>query len=1017
MSALRAGFLCLLFLTAISGFSATNATLRGRVLDDSNVAVPGLPVSLEPIYGAYGGGLIMQPIPPSSAPTPAIPPVPDSDLRPRLYATTGRDGSFNFEGAAGGYVLNTEWENSSRIYPARVGLVLTNGETVTNFVFRVHRANVEIHGKVTGAGGEVFTNTTVNFAPAQVTAGLPTTAITDETGSYRVRVFAGEWVGTLSLYEANQHGYFVNAQTNVVFSAPGTNEVNFVLERPPYTLSGVVMDDRGEPIANIPLTASHLNAWPYNRFEVVSDADGRFSFWVVSGRWAIGYSETYPPRNLPYKTMFVYVDVAGANVVTNLILPKTRSRLNGVVKTPEGEPMASVTGQMTMMFGNDQLYDWFTTDTNGQFSVAVANGQWRVMPHSSEFNRRGYVAPPEIGISLVDSTNLVTFTAIHPPSKLRGTVRDETGAPVTNLPVRVYSWEAKYASFSATTDSEGRYVVGVAPAKWLYEVQGTNQGTFYHVNPIDPVEVGDGEEAVRDITLVRAPHRLRVTLRDENGALVASTNWQMLNVHSVDAVAPRGVDAWFNYGIAEVHVAPGEWRVLAQAPSQMFQPIPGTILLVTNDVSVTFTVRKRVFDSTLSGQAVDEEGAPVTNATASAYSSTPPVLSAVDAEGKFSFAVEAGLVSLAVDARGYVTASRRVEVAPNTNVFRLVRARKASATLVVRITAPPGAPIDVFGINARTRIGNDIFRASAPVEGGVARLKLFPGEWDISAWAANPSGRQMLRRSITVSGGEELTLNTFAAAPTAKIRGRVVDEHGDAISLGGASAESIAGRVHNGLVKPDGSFEISVSPGSWWVSLSAGTVYHGAYFSAGEVVDGQQKDVGAIMIPTRGVVALMRLRTASGEIPEFPYGFNAMAKRTVGGVTFTSSTVRYNGDILLPVAAGDWEFSFWDWQMSEFASIQPRIFNIPPGGATNLIVLQPRPAAVSGARFSIASEPGGRPRLRMQLDRTDTTEIESSSDFKTWRLRSDEDSSMGYVDIPAETATNRVEFFRAVTIE
>jgi hypothetical protein len=55
--------------------------------------------------------------------------------------------------------------------------------------------------------------------------------------------------------------------------------------------------------------------------------------------------------------------------------------------------------------------------------------------------------------------------------------------------------------------------------------------------------------------------------------------------------------------------------------------------------------------------------------------------------------------------------------------------------------------------------------------------------------------------------------------------------------------------------------------------------------------------------------------------------------------------------------------------------------------------------------------------VRVHVDRSNATDIEYSTDLKNWRLRTDEYPSMGYVDIPAETATNRVEFFRAVTIE
>lgn len=1008
---LRGGFLFLLFLTAISGFGAPNATLWGRVLDDDNAAVVGLWLSLDPSYEGYGyGGSI----------SPPAPPLPGSDPRPSLYTGTGRDGSFKFEGAAGGYKLNSGWGNYPRIYPAEVAVTLVEGEAVTNFVFRVHRANAEIFGTVTGPAGEVFTNTGVYFTPPQSTNAPQTTAITDATGSYRVRVFPGDWVGTLNPYEINRRGYFVNAETNLSFAAAGTNEINFVVERPPYTLSGAVVDDRGEPIAGITLNAYRGSDPFYNRFEVVSGADGRFSFAVNSGTWNVAYWRSYPGPILPYQQMTYGVEVEAANVVTNIVLPKLRSRVDGVVKTPEGEPLANISGQMLTTLGGAQMLEWFNTDTNGQFSVSVMNGDWRVMVNSYPLNLLGYLAPAGLELSLMDSTNAVTFTAIRPPSKLRGTVRDETGAPVTNFTFSVWASGPTYATFPAVTDGQGKYVIGVPPGKWFYQVTGTNQSGHFHVGLIEPVEVADGGEAVRDITLVRAPHRVRVSLRDENGALLISTNMLSFGAYSVEEESAWTVSGSFINGVGEVFVAPGAWRVVPFSGPEGYEPIAGRIFTVTNDVSVTLTARRKIFDSTLSGQVVDENGVPVTNAIATAYTGVPPWQQVVDGEGRFSFQASAGTTGLAVDAPGYVTAWRNVEIGAGTNVFRLVRARKATATLIVRVVAPNET--DVFGVYARTRVGNDVFEASARFENGVARIEIFPGEWTIAGNVVNPNGRQTIHRSVVVKAGEqELTLDGFPGPRTARMRGRVVDEHGNAIKVGTATAESIEGIVQNGVVAADGSFEIAVSPGRWWVSLATGAPYwsYSAYFSAGEIVDGQEVDVGAIVMPTRDVTALTRLRTVGGENPEFAIGMNVSAKRTVNGVSYLVSGMRYDGDIPLRLTRGEWEFSFWTWEISAFGfvNIQPRIFNVPQGGATNTIVLEPLPGAVTAPRFSVASEPGGRPRLRMHVDRSQPTDIESSTDFKTWRLRTDEYPSLGYVDLPSELATNRMEFFRAVTIE
>src|SRR5436190_20159848 len=85
--------------------------------------------------------------------------------------------------------------------------------------------------------------------------------------------------------------------------------------------------------------------------------------------------------------------------------------------------------------------------------------------------------------------------------------------------------------------------------------------------------------------------------------------------------------------------------------------------------------------------------------------------------------------------------------------------------------------------------------------------------------------------------------------------------------------------------------------GRWWVSLAVGAPYwsYSAYVRVGEIVDGQEVNVGAIAMPTRNVTALTRLRTAGGENPAFAVGMNGSAKRTVNGITYSVMGMRYDG--------------------------------------------------------------------------------------------------------------------------
>jgi hypothetical protein len=1008
----------LLFLMATSGFGADSVTLSGRVLDYENVPVGGLQLSLILMSGDGG----------------STPPIPTVDGVQPIYASTADDGSFSFQAAAGIYELGTI--GSEEFARARSTVALAAGGSVSNYVLRVHRNDVEIFGKVLGPAGEVVSDCQVRFSPgSSISYGFgEVDAFTDAQGNYRLRVFPGSWTGAPVGVQPNRHGYIVSAQTNVTLAAAGTNEVNFTLVRPTITLSGIVKDQKGDPIANLPLFASRDHDDPfYNGFDTLSGEDGRFSFKVNTGAWRVGYGKFSDSADRGYESISYPIEIAASDVATNIVLPKITSRLNGFVKTPAGDPMTNIQVMVSTTFNGVDLFNWFTTGTNGGFSAPLINGAWKVSLTSYQLSQLGYLAPPEVMVTLADSTNSVVLTALTPPCRIRGVIRDEAGAPVSNLPMQFYSTNTS-TWFWTTADAQGRYLVGVTPGEWIISVDlGAQMAAHIFVDAIAPINVADGTEAQRDITVVRASHRVRVTLRDEDGILFTPEQPARLDASLAKRDFGRSVYGNFFGGVAELYVTSGDWWFYI-SPTSGYWPLSSRILSVTNDVEMSLTVRKVIYNAALAGQVVDEEGKPVTNVLVYTYAGAlSSVETRTDLEGKFSFNMPATTGSIWVDAPGYLFANSSFELAAGTNTFRVIHARKIGSTLTVRLNSTAANTNEFFAVNARTRIGNDVFSGYGNSDNPTVTLSLFPGEWMISTTGYfeldrgldnRPLSIHRLidRRLITISGVEQTLIIEAASAVTdATIRGRVVDDLGAPVEIWDASAETIRGDFIQGEIKSDGSFEVHAFPGDW--SISAWTRSGPAGYSASvqgvKVAAGETRDLGAIVLPRRGPTALIQLRTLAGRIPSFEEGFAVYAKRTVNGIRYSAYNSSQTGQIPLQLTPGEWELSFSVPSRTTpgFANIQPITINVPPGGSTNTIVLASAPVTVSAPRFSVASEPGGKPHLRLHMDKSRPVDIESSTDLKTWKFHMDEFPYVGFVDVPSEAATNQVQFFRAVVLD
>jgi hypothetical protein len=376
-------------------------------------------------------------------------------------------GSYTVQMPPGTYVPVAFRSNYVANYTASPVLMLTNNQTITtNLTLTI--ATASISGSVVDASNSNIGLPGV-LVPAMSTDGLIAVAFTDTNGNFNVPVTAGTWEIQVSDKSLIVLGYVgLNNGTNV---NAGTTGVTLAVPEATALIYGSVTDNLGNPLAGVDVEADDNN----NLYDMdgFTDTNGNYVIAVLGGLgsgdpWSVQANGNNQLTNYVFSQQNIDGNIsAGTAVLQNFTAILATNYISGSLNDNSNNPIAGV-GVWASATINGVNYNLGSvdTDTNGNYSLNVANGTWSVGVNSGGGNPP-YVYPPSPSVVISNNNATVNFIGILATNNITGNVKFNG----TNL-VGVGVWASAtisgvyYQLESVDTDANGNYSLNVANGNW-----------------------------------------------------------------------------------------------------------------------------------------------------------------------------------------------------------------------------------------------------------------------------------------------------------------------------------------------------------------------------------------------------------------------------------------------------------------------------------------------------------------------------------------------------------------------
>jgi protocatechuate 3,4-dioxygenase beta subunit len=446
--------------------------------------------------------------------------------------------------------------------------------------------------------------TTKPVAGATVTLADPleSSAVTDGSGVAAIHGVGDGWIAVT----ASAAGFAPGAGTAVIGKTQREVEVAIAV-RAGAAVSGVVVDDRGQPVAEAKVWAKDASSWegPGDRAAVTSDALGAFTIPAVApGSYRLVASDE---KHAPGHSELVTVDRDRGATGVKIVLAAA-ARITGTVYSADGQPAPYATVRVSSTdWSNDFVYRQAAADDHGAFVIEA-------LPRRP-LRLRGESETATSKIVDVDLTNTPEQTGVKlvldQAGTIAGVVVDSAGEPVPEASVSAVpdfmAGETATAdlvlasSSAATTDGGGRFTLrGLAEGS--YRLAASREG--HAERTAWGKDVTTARTGATDVKLVLpAPGGVRGKLVLAKGgapelALVRAGWEYRVTTH----------DGTFELGA----MSPGKYDLKISGPD-FAEVTKGDLEIVAGQVKDLGTITVSG-GRTVSGRVVDGEGAPVAGA-------------------------------------------------------------------------------------------------------------------------------------------------------------------------------------------------------------------------------------------------------------------------------------------------------------------------------------------------------------------------------------------------------------------
>jgi hypothetical protein len=385
-------------------------------------------------------------------------------------------GAYSIQAPPGTYVPVAFANNYVADYSASPILTLGSGQTL-NTNLSLLPATQSISGQIVDANNFGIGLPGV-FEPAATQTGLIAVGFTDTNGNFSIGVSPGTWNVGNDDGGLIVHGY-VGYQNGTNVPA-GTTGIVGPYPKATAMFYGTVKDALGNPLPKVDLQSYDLNNNEYEQ-DGYSDANGNYFVGVVGGLgsgdpWQVQVSSDNSPANYLYSQP-AFDQNGGTNLAVGQAL---QVNFTAILATSQITGHVQINGTNLVGLGmfasatiNGVIYNANAdTDTNGNYTLNVANGVWTVGVDCTGGNGSldsllgpgNYQCPNSQNV-IIDNNSGVANFAVLPPNagQIFGYVKDTGNQPITN--VTVYTGNGINV-YSTNTDGNGYYSFIVGNGGW-----------------------------------------------------------------------------------------------------------------------------------------------------------------------------------------------------------------------------------------------------------------------------------------------------------------------------------------------------------------------------------------------------------------------------------------------------------------------------------------------------------------------------------------------------------------------
>ncbi|MDQ3282299.1 MAG: carboxypeptidase-like regulatory domain-containing protein, partial [Acidobacteriota bacterium] len=549
------------------------------------------------------------------------------------------------------------------------------------------------------------------------------------------------------------------------------------------TISGTVVNEAGAPLPSMTVAAYTLSGTL--QASGATTASGTYALTLPAGAYHLlaydpagSYATSFYADAESFETS-VALTVSASQNLTGIHVRLVRAGfVAGKVVSSSGAPLVNVTVAAYNASGTRRGFT--TTNANGNFTLALPPGNYRIAAYDVALNYATTVLPNALAIAQAQ-TSVVNLILV-PAAKLSGRISDRaTNAPLANMHVVAYAADGTVAG-EAFTGSDGRYALAARPGA-LRVVVDDPAGVYATTYMPDaesfstetPFNAAAGQSLTIDATLVRGGRLAgRVTAR-ANGTPLAGITAVAYNASgTIRAFATT--DASGAYSIV---VPPGDYRVGVFDTALVYLPqfyANATQFAVANVVHAGSSQNIGGIDFSLvqgariTGRVTAANGAVIPGATVAAYDVNGRLIASTtaDASGNYVLLLAPGSVKLlAFDsalqyATGYYLGATTFESTqsltlfegqPITADFALPAAGRINGTVTDIATRAPLAGMHVIVYDASFARIADTFTDA----GGTFRVAAPAGTYSVAAADdAHRYSPAFYAGTVTLSAGQEV---------------------------------------------------------------------------------------------------------------------------------------------------------------------------------------------------------------------------------------------------------------------